>query len=851
MLRVSLRNITGRIWTLLLTALAVVLGTAFVAAAFVFTDSISATFDDLFASAAEGTDVIVRGEPGAETAQAGTPRAPLPLDLAERIADVDGVERVLPDIQGTAVLVGADGTAVRTGGAPSLGVNYSDDDPALQIVEGRAPEGPDEVALETSTLERSGLEVGDTTQVLVGPDPREVTVVGRADFGAGLAGATIVLLDRDTAERVYAADGTVTSFFVGAEEGTDLEALMDRIEPVLPERAEVATAQAVADEDQESLAEQLGFLNTFLVVIGAVALLVGAFVIFNVFSMLLARRTRELALLRAVGASSGQVLGSVLVEAAVVGLVGGVIGLGVGLLIAWALQGLIATLGLEISGGLPITATTVATTVVVGVVVTVVSAVLPALRAAQVPPVAALRDDVALPERQVRARAAFGLSLAAVGAAALLLGLFADVPEPLWWVGLGVLGVFLGVFVAAPFIARPVVWLVSVPAVALWGTVGRLARQNALRNPRRTAATAGALMVGTALVGAAAVITSSITASISSVIDDELTADFVLSAGGQAAFSPAVADDVAEVDGVATTVPLRVAPVTVLGGADGDAEVTTSLFVGAADPSAVLDTVDVTVVEGEFSTLGADEIVVPDSVAEDRGYSLGDVITARVGAGGPRDLTVVGIYEQTQVLGVEAIISQQAYEESVRDAERGDFFVYLTAEEDADLAALRDRLADAVSPYLVVSVLDADEFTGQQTQQVNQILGVITALLGLSLVVAVIGIVITLVLSVVERQREIGLLRAVGLSRAQLRRTVTLEGVATSVFGALLGVTLGLAFGLALQRALADQGLEVLSIPWAALIAMLVGGVVIGAAAAFFPARWASRRDVLEAIATE
>jgi putative ABC transport system permease protein len=873
MLRVSYRNVTGRFWTLVLTALSVVLGTAFVAGSLVFTDSIDRTLTRAFDSTSDTVDVVVRGVEGAGSAGGfGDGRTPLPLTLADDLEQVDGVESVEPELFGSALIVGADGTAVRNGQAPAFGYGYVPDDPVQEIVDGRGPESPDEIAVESTTLDQSGLAVGDRTTLVAGDDPAEVTIVGEVGIETNF-GATIVLLDPGTAEAIFAPDGTATTFNVRGEGDVDQQALADRVAEVVPDEAQTITQQQLSDEAQEQLASALGFVNTFLLVVAGVSLFVGALIIFNVFSMLLARRTRELALLRAVGASRGQVLGSVVVEAVAVGLLGSALGLGLGLLVALALQAVVGSIGFEIPAQVPVDGTTVAITVGAGLVVTVLSAVLPAVRASRIAPVAALRDDVALPERAVRLRTAIGLVLAVIGAGALLVGILGDVAGPLYVIGAGVLLTFVGVLVAAPGLARPVVWLVSVPSVAVWGTVARLARRNAIRNPRRTAATAGALMIGTALVGAATIVASSVNASVAEAVENELLADFVLTSGQTTVFPTSVAGEVDEVPGVDLVVPVRAVSMLVAPEGSDPAEVlappeagpaievsdgtatagpggAVSLFAVATGLEQSADVLVLDVADGGVDGAAEDSLALNRSTAEANDWEVGDVLTARVGAAELLDFTVTAIYEDSTVLP-EAVVDPEVYDAAVPEGQRSDQQVFVLAQEGADLEALRADLAAVVEPYYVISVLDGEEFTGTATQAINILLGVVAALVGLSILVAAIGIVITLVLSVIERQREIGLLRAVGLTRMQLRRAVTLEGVSTSVFGALLGITLGVVFGLALQRGLAADGLDTLSVPWTTLIGMLVGGAILGIVAAAAPAWWASRQPVLEAIATE
>ncbi len=845
MWRVTLANVRGHVVRLLLTCLAVTLGTAFVAGSFVLTDSLDRTFSAIF-STAESTDAVVRLPDDDDGAASTAPELPgLEIGLAEDIEDLDGVDRAVPELTGSALLQGADGTAVRSGGAPSLGFAWDPDDPAVRLLDGRGVEAADEVVVEATTLERSGHAVGDETVVIVNGTPYDVTIVGEATDDQPTAGATIVFVEQGLARETFAPTGVVQSITVTGVEGSTQEEVVATVTPVVPDGAEVVTGQQQADETQEQLREALGFVTTFLLVFAGVALFVGAFIIFNTFTMLVAQRTRELALLRAVGASRGQVVRSVLGEAVLVGVAGAAAGLGLGVGLAAALQALVASLfGLQLDG-LPVQPRTVVATFVVGVVVTAVAAVLPARRASGIAPVAAMRDDQALPGTTVRARAAAGLGLAAVGAVAMALVLTDRITEDALPIhGAGVAAVFLGIAIASPAVSKPVVWLLTAPLART--AVGRLAQRNGLRNPRRTAATASALMIGVALVGAVSVLSSSATASVADIVEDELEAELVVSDGGPPTIPVRVADQVAQVDGVAAVLPLPFTPAQ-LGGDDALAM--------AVDPETLPDLATLTALEGSLDELG-DGVWLSESAADDRSAAVGDRVLVRVGTGESAEREVLAIHEDSELVASDVIVSAEVYAAGTasleaQDGAGGVQYVLVDVEDGSDLEAVRERVTDVAAQYLTLSVLDAEEFTGEQVAQINTVLGLLYALLGLSLVIATLGVVNTLALSVVERTREIGLLRAIGLTRPQLRRTMTIESVATTVFGALLGVTLGLAFGVALQQELVDDGLEVLSVPWATVVAVLVGSAVVGVLAAVLPAWRATRIDMLRAITSD
>ena len=842
MLRLTIKGVRGHLLRFLLTAAAVTLGVSLVAGTYVLTDSISKTFDSLFDTASTGVDVQVRGtSAGSGTIDGTAVRTPLPLGLVAGLSRVDGVRRAVPDLQGQAILVGKDGTAVRNGGAPSFGFAYYADDPTLHLVAGRGPVGPDQVAVERSTLTRSGLAVGDRTRALVGGSPHEVTVVGEVNFDAGLAGATILVFDPAVARAAFAPDGTVQSFSVTGSAGVSQAELRQRVAAVLPHGAEAITGGQLADENRRQIERVLGFISTFLLVFAAVSLFVGGFIIANTFSMLVAQRTRELALLRALGASRAQVRRVVLGEAAVVGLTGSILGILVGLGLASGLQALFGTFGLQISGGLPLRPRTIVVSLLVGIVVTVLSAVLPAIRAARVAPVVAMRDDVVAPVGGVLRRGIIGGVMIAIGAALVVPAVTAA--EVKWLlVALGAALIALGALVAAPTATRPVVRLVAFPFVLLPGVVGRMARENALRNPRRTATTASALMIGLTLMAGISVIADSMKSSVSDLVDSQLTADYVLN-GGQAQFPPEVAERAAALPDVASVATLGF--VNVQAGGKGVSAI-------AADSRGLSQNVKLDVQSGQLSALDAGQVAISDKAATARGWRVGSSFQAVVGANQHQPVTVGAVFRSSQVLNDPSmIIPRVMYKKDIPQALQGDYLVYVKARPGADRAAVRQALVQEVKPFVVVSVQDGSEFTDSQASQINQLLYILYALLALSVLIAVLGIVNTLALSVFERTREIGLLRAVGLSRGQLRRMITIESVTTAVFGALLGAALGLVFGVVVQHGLAKQGLEVLSIPYAQIVYVIVLAGLAGVVAAVLPAWRAVRLDVLRAITTE
>ncbi len=848
MRKVTLRNLLARKLRLLLSAFAIVLGVAFVGGSFVFTDTIDSSFDGIVEGSI--TDALVRQE-GSEAATTGgsfnVDARTIPASLVGDVAQQPGVARADGSVDGQGLFVVKENGKLLGGtGAPTLSFNWSDapntlGEPTVTIAKGRPPERSGEVAIDERSAESAGYEIGDTVRMITsGDEPRlEAELVGYAEFaGGGLAGASLVFFDTATAQDVF-LDGqdAFTSISVTAEPGVTQTELVDAVQPALPEGLEAVTGDDVAEEIEGLVGQLLGFLNTFLLVFAAIALVVGSFLIVNTFSILVAQRSRELALLRALGASRGQVTRSVLTEAAVVGLVGATLGLAVGYALAAGLRALFGQFGLDLSGTtLVLQPRTVVVSYVVGLVVTMIAAYLPARRASRIPPVAAMRDDVALPEGSIRRRLVAAVALGVLGAALMASGLAELGSEHALQVGLGVLLVLLAVVLAGPVLAQPV--LVAFGAVygRLYGTVGRLATQNSRRNPRRTAATSSALMIGMALVTTMSVLGASVNASIDAGVEEQFTSDYLVSNAVGQPFSPTIAADIAEVDGVADVSAQQTVTMKI----DGS-----DTWATAAEPGPLNRIFELTYTSGS-PDLADGEIALNETKAGQLGVAVGDTVTLELGSG-EQDATVAGVYEDTYVIG-NALVPFSTVEAA--QVQRADSGVAVDAEDGQDVDALGDRLEQVTADFPTVTVQNQEDFAESQRAQVNTLLYLIYALLGLAIVIAVLGIVNTLALSVIERTREVGLLRAVGLSRAQLRRMVRLESIAIAVLGALLGVVCGLVFGIVLRQAFEEDGLTDLGIPWVRLLVFIVVAAVVGVLAAVAPARRAARLDVLKAISS-
>ncbi len=849
MWRVTLRGLQGHFLRFLLTASAVMLGVSFVTGTFVLRDSIDNSLSNLFSQAFTGTDVSVRGAAVGDaltdgiiidpTGASSTTRPSVPLSLEQTLATVPGVARVNANIQGTAIIAGKDGLAVRTGGAPGLGFAYDPADPAFTLIKGSAPTGPSQVLVESSTLAKAGLQVGDRTVAVIGDQTRPVTIVGEVRFGS-LFGATAVLLDDASARRAFARDGTVASISLTAAPGTNQETLRAAVARVLPASAEAVTGEQLAQAGESSLQSGLGFFTTFMLAFAGVALFVGSFIIVNTFSMVVAQRTRELALLRAIGASRRQVMTVVLTEAAVVGAVGSLLGVGLGLLIAAGAEKLVSTLfGVELGAGLPLAIVTVLWSVTVGTLVTLAAAVLPALRAARIPPMTAMSFDSAAAPAGLRRRGVGGGVALLVGIVMLAVGITRT--DAAWGLaGLGAVLCLLGVLVAAPVAARPVVRVVTWPFERIAHTVAKLARQNALRVPRRTATTASALMIGLALISGISVLASSAKASITRDVTVELTSDFVLT-GGASPIPETVAARAAALPDVQSA--------SALSGVDVHTG-NLSRIATAITATGVTDNFVLSAVAGRLGSLGGHTVLVDASTASARSWRVGATFDATVGTLTHQRLTVGGIFADSAGFSSGVIVDRSLYLAAVPDTSRRDIGVYVRADPGADLAVVRAGLVGLVSPYLVVSVQNGQEFAAAQGASIDVLINLLYVLLLFSVVVAVLGIVNTLALSVFERTREIGLLRAIGLRRRQLAAMITIEAVATAVFGAVLGTVLGLGLGVALQHGLASQGLGVLAIPWSLVATLLVSSAVVGVVAAALPSIRAMRLGILQAIAS-
>ena len=845
MVKATLKSLLGRKLRLLMSTFAIVLGVAFVGGSLIFSDTLGRSFTALFASTVG--DVVVRPADGITN---GAPSSvAIPASVVTDLQSVPGAARVDGNVTAFGVyVVDQDNKVVGGQGPPAIGGSYSDAPaghglPGLTLIAGRAPNGPDEVVFDAKTAQRSGYFVGQDVHIVTASDQALLTpkLVGLLGFpeGGSLNGATFAAFDTPRAQELFlGGKDAYTDIWVTAEDGVSQAELRAAVAKRLPGDLEAVTGDTAADEAASDLLEAISFLRTFLLIFAGISLVVGAFLIVNTFSILVAQRSRELALLRALGASKRQVTRSVLFEAFVVGLVGSTLGLGLGVLLAMGIRALFANFGLDLTGqALIFGPRTVLACYVVGVVVTMTAAWLPARRTTRISPVQALRDDIALPESSIQRRLLLGLVGIVAGAAAMGAGLFTDIPRGGWVLGLGILVVLLGVTAVSPVISRPFLAAAQATYRRVFGSVGNLAGQNSLRNPRRTTATASALMIGLALAGTMAILGDSAKASVDQAIEKNFVGDYVVSSVFGEPFSPSIAADLAQVDGIDRVVRQRWAQAE----RDGD-------FFGIAgiDP-ADTDFLGITMLRGTLADFTDGSMLVDEGWAEDEGLSVGDTYTLDKTPKGKLELRVAGIYTENPVIFFPTVttlatLKDQGYPTSDNA---------LILDATGNTVGLQARLDEVVEDLPIVTVKDQGAFADEQRAPIDQLVLMIFALLGLALVIAVLGIVNTLALSVIERTREVGLLRAIGLSRGQLRIMITLESVVIAVLGAVLGIVLGVCFGIAMMYAVRDEGLEVISLPWGQLGVFLAASVVVGVLAAVFPARRAGRLDVLRAIATE
>jgi putative ABC transport system permease protein len=848
--KVALRGIGARKLRAFTTWLAIFLGVALVAGTYVLTDTINQSFSEIFSESLKGTDVAVTTRQNIQTDEMEPPAFPAPL--LDRVRKVPGVEAATGSVFASGRFIDTKGDPIGNSFAPNF---ISSLQPprfeTLDYVEGRKPRTATDASIDTQTADTGDLHVGSRLRLAGAHEAKSYRVVGLTKLGdTSFGGAGIAQVILPEAQRITDRVGQFDQISVAAADGVTPEQLRDRIARVMPRQVQVETGEEAAKRQTNDVEEGLSFLRIALLVFAGVSLFVGAFQIFNTFSITVAQRTREFGMLRTLGASRGQILASVGIEALTLGLLGAAVGLAGGVAFAFGINELFKAVGVDLPNtGTVIAARTVIVSLIVGVVVTLVAALAPALRATRVTPMAALRE-AELQDSKERSRVvtAVAVGLGAIGLAMMLVGLFGGIDDSGSAAGLlggGAALILFGVSLFSPRLVRPLASLTGRPLERLRGLTGRLARENAMRKPGRTATTAAALMIGLALVVFVTVFAAGLKSSVAKTIDESFTGEIVLQNSDN--FSPIPRDAVEaarEVDDVSTVSSITYATGALPNGGQ-------NVRLAAVDPATLGQVMSLTFKSGGpgvLGGLGPHDAIVDENFARNQGLEIGDTLRLRTPLEQTARFRVVGTVEGELDLLGKAIVDESATRQFGRLQPS---LALARLDSDASPKQVQQEIENAVKErYPTVEVQNQSQLKDQQEAQVNQLLGLVYALLSLAVIVSLFGIVNTLALSIHERTRELGMLRAVGMSRRQVRTMVRYEAVITALIGAILGTVLGVVFAALVSRPLADEGF-VLSYPIATLALLLVLAALAGVVAAIGPARRASRLDVLRALAYE
>lgn len=844
MFRLALRSVAARWPRLILTALAIVASTSFLSGTFIFRDTIERTFDALFADVYERVDGYVQSSNSVENLFGFEQRDRLPSSIIAEIEAVPGVADAQASIQGDAVVIAKDGEPIERPTAPTFGATINEGDLSVwRVAEGRLPSGGQEVVLERLTADDGGYGLGDTVKVNSDNGSRDFTLVGIVEYDDIIApgNATWALFDEQTAEEFIAKPGFIDAVLVLAEPGvTADQVVLDLRSALDPEVAEVLTSAEITEQTQTEIETSLSFLTIFLAIFSFIALGVGMFVIYNVFSITAAQRQRENALLRALGASRRQITWSMLVEALAIGVAGSLAGLLGGVGLASGIKWVLGVFDFEIPArGLAIEPRTVIITLVAGTVATLFAALGPAIGAGRVPPVAAMSDAVLDKVGSVRRRVIVATVSAVVGVGAIVYVMMGGDAVLL---AVGVVGLFAAVLLLGPVMARPIARVIGAPVQRLRGVTGTMARGNVQRNPRRTARTAAPVLIGVALVTGASVFAASIKDQIRDVVGSTFIGDYVINStnGGPVSFGQEFVDrlnELPEVEGASG-----------LGFAFGVSDVEGKSANGAAiDPVTADGLVNLVFVEGSMSALTVDGVLISDGEAKSENLALGDQLVLRLD-GQEVPLTVQGIYERSDVIPARTYHRDTFVGSSIPTPA---FAVPVTRADGVSDEEFRAAVDVVVDDYGIGELQNKEEFINSRADIVDRSLGFIYGLLLLSIMIATFGIVITLLLAVYERRRETGLLRAVGMTRVQVRTTVRWESVITSLYGAAVGVLMGLVLGYVIIVALRDQGFDTYTIPVTNILWIMLLAFLAGVIAAVIPAWRATRLGILRAIAAD
>ena len=844
MFRIALKGILGRKARLILTSLAVILGTSFLAGTSVFSDTLNRTFDNLFSDVFKNVDAYVRSTQVIDGNFGQEERQRISADLVSIVEKVPGVRDASPDIQAFARIIGKDGKPIGSDGQgpPTFGSIGEEFAGALwSTAKGNWPNGPTEVVIDEASAKAGKYVLGDTVKVVAQSGSREFTLVGIASYGdvRSPGGATFALFDSVTAAEFLAQPGFIDAILISGDGSVSDEKLTKAIQDALPttSKTETLTGAEITLETQDQIGSALDFFGILLKTFSFIALGVGCFVIYNVFSISAAQRQRENALLRAIGASRKQITRAMLIESIVVGLIGSVVGLFAGIGLSAGLSALLRAVNIDIpSGGLVLSQNTVTSTIFIGLIVTVLSAILPARRAGKVPPLAAMRATALEIAEPGRKRLYTGLLSIALGLA-IIVAVVAGASNN--YLGIGILFVFIGTIVLGPIIARPVALFLGRPAARFRGVTGTMARQNSARNPKRTSRTASPVLIGVALVTAVTALAASIKGQIDDVFTAQFKGDYAIStdARGFGGLSPSLAVDLNKLPQVEKATGFGFLTVKI----DGKGQYVTTI-----NPETIEGLWNIGLINATYPDLKTSNMFVSEKVAKKKNLAIGSVLETTFGDGSTRPLTVAGIYVNNEI--GDYIANSNLVDGSA--IIMFDIGVYIQTKDSVGKAEAFAALDTAVKKYGQGELLTKQEYINKQSGQVNQLLGLIYGLLMLSVIISIVGIIITLLLSVFERQRELGLLRAVGMTRSQVRTTVRWESVITSLLGAVLGIILGIGLGWVIVFALKDQGLTSFKLPVVPTIVIMLMSFIIGLFAAIYPAWRATRVNILDALNT-
>ena len=850
---IARKSIRARLGRTIAIVFAVVAGVSFVSGSFVLADSLTRSFDGLIEDLVQDVDLQVRGKSALQDDSFGSDQEapPISIDVADQLRSIEGIAVIEPDLTARAQILNDEGDPIVVTG-PMFGTQYQPDTLAgIELKSGRASVGPNELVLDKATADREGFDIGSMVSYETDVDTYTAELVGTVGTpdSDSFLGAAIVGVDLETALDHYGTNGLVDQINIGIVDGADLDAVEADVAATLGADFEIVDRATLIEEFQEQIGEFIGFFQTGLLIFAFITAFVAAFIINNVFQITIGQRLRELALLRAIGASGQQVRRMIAIEALGIGVAGTIIGTIAGIGVAQLIVAAFNAIGAGFpSPGIVMLPRTILICAIVGIGVTMLSVIVPSRRAAKIPPGAAMRPEIGFAAIRSR-RLVVGTVTTIVGLVALLVGLFVS---PGGNIGLIILGgggallLFLGVASVSATVATPVTRVIGWPIAKLFKTPGKLARDNVARAPRRTSSSAAALMIGVALVSAAAVFASSLRESLSATLERAVSADYIVTPAAQGGpdgggFGPLVIQELEALPEISVATPFRIAIADV----EGDVKTFT-----AVDPTAAATLVNFDNVEGSFADIGPTSLAIHDEAAESAGIAFGDTLSVTFENGETRDLTVDLLFADNS-FGLNWFIGLDLLDDVSGAETPTDVFALAALADGVDPAVGDEAVRQVAENFNQVNIQSNAEFLQEQEDQINQLLFIIAILLFFAIVIAVIGISITLALGVFERTREIGLLRAVGMSRRQVRRAVRWEAVIVSVFGALIGVVLGTFLGVVLSRAVPDNVISELAFSPGIILIIMVMAVIAGLVAAFYPMIKASNMNILEAISTE